>query len=319
MNDFDPISEGATLSESDQDFDPLKEGATLSSKSVFSSPPKMVNTIFGKLPYSSDEDFNKQFFSKENINQAINSLAIPSSGMMVEEVYPFAKNFLNKISYKGIGKVIQNSHDYLKNEASNIFDDVSNEVNNRNIPKFPTRNNVFNQIRSGNYLPDTRQSRLLINNAENGDYNALRDLQSDLGTLGRRAKSSELLSENNKGNEMFDLRDIINEDISDHLKNTGNQDLSDSLDKAIKKWSDLHEIYYSDPTIAKLVNEQTRYIPRNIPNILLRESKPMNLIRSAHPDTIKALKIRNALMWSGIGGLGILGDYKLHELYKLLF
>ncbi len=213
-----------------------------------------------------------------------------------------------QLSHAALGKMAQNAHDLMNKRSEKIFDNVSKEVSSRGINEIPIDKSIIDEARD--FMPKTRSSNKLLNKAETGNYNALRKLQSDLGSRGADFRASKLRSEKDTGSEMFDTRDKINESISNHLKNTGNHDLEKELNQARGIHKNMREIYYQHPTLAKLVGSETRKIPKNIANIFNETSKPMEIFRNAHPNIKEALRhnesakniVKGLLGSSALGG-----------------
>jgi hypothetical protein len=200
---------------------------------------------------------------------------------------PMTKNSL-------ISKILT-PHDTLENRAQEGFEKVSQEVQNRGINKIPinTENNTSLIEGLNDYFPNTKASKKLLENASSGDYDSLRQLQSDLYTRGKKSLQSDLQAERNQGEEMLDKRNDINQAISDHLKNTGNEDLGNILDSSISDWKKLQDVYYNkniNNSIKKLVNPDIRKIPNNLPKILKEKSIPMQNFKDFHPGLENAVK-----------------------------
>ena len=243
------------------------------------------------------------------MNNALGTIAL---GKLV----PGIINYLRPVSPKFAASGIQKAHDELLNKAQEGFQKVSSEVNNRNVNQVPTDKDLISKIRD--YFPKTNRSNALLDAAESGDYNALRDLQSDLWTRGTKSVGSDLIADRNAGEEMLDLRDEINNHISNHLINTGNSDLDNILNNSRKDYSILRQYYYSHPTIAKLVDPNIRKIPKNIMNVLSENSVTMNRLKDMHPfinSDINSLNMRNNiwkyLKGAGIGAGGLIAAYHL--------
>lgn len=224
---------------------------------------------------------------------------------------PYVASLFRQVNPTDTANLIQKGHDALKEQAENAFKDVSKGVHERGIATVPTQEIKFNGLRK--YFPDTDEAKKLLNDAKTGNYNALRKVQSDLWTKATKNLRSDLEVDRMRGEEMLERRDKINNAISNHLQNTGNHDLDAVLNKARSDFHDLKDIYYSHPTISKLVDEHTREIPENIFTTLKKNSVPLNRLKEFHPDIsadINALNNKKnlksslkALGWSG-GALG---------------
>lgn len=196
------------------------------------------------------------------------------------------KNALLPVNTESVAKSIQFSHDMLKKSASDIFNDVGQQAEKRNITSVPLRKNLIADISDSPLIPNTEKVEDLLSKTFSGDYSSLRDLQSELWHRATKGIKSPLVSENNAAERLFELRDEVNKSISDHFNRTGNYDLANSLDEARAKYKNLQETYFHRKTpsaIKNLVHEDTREIPKNIMNVLSRKSLPMDRVRAANP------------------------------------
>lgn len=189
---------------------------------------------------------------------------------------------------KSIKNNLLNKHDYLENRASEAFNHVSKEVNERGINHIPLERylpeNFFEQAK--HYFPNTRASYDLLSQAKTGDYNALRKIQGDLYKRAKKNLSSQFEADNLKGAEMLEKRNDINQTISNHLQETGHNDLSKILNEARNDWSTLQETYYNENvnnSLIKMFDKNVRKIPNNLIKILSEESIPMKNILNFHP------------------------------------
>lgn len=194
----------------------------------------------------------------------------------------------------GIKNAILKPHDALENRANTAFKEVSSGVNARGVNQLPTASLSpidFNNMRS--YFPATRQYDTLLTGAEYGDYNALRKLQSDLYTNGKKNLGSGLEADRMKGAEMLEKRNDINQVISDHLIKTGNTDLADKLQVARNDWRTLQQTYYNENmnnALVNMVNKQFRKVPNNLIDILGEDSIPMKNLLDFHPGLESRIK-----------------------------
>lgn len=232
-----------------------------------------------------------------------------------------------------LNQSIQAHHDSLLQSAQGDFQHVVNEVKNRNVPNIKISKDIIKQLRTPGYFPKTEATKKLIQDVEKGDYNALRDAQSDLFHEGNRRNRSPLSSERNQGKEMHDLRDKINNIISEHLIKTGNTDLNEILESGKNKYFNLKDLYNAKgvpPAIKKLVDKDYREIPPDIYKTLSKTSKPINKLKEANPEiekqllkeerrknalnTLKKLTHKSADLTSkGLLGAGL---YKIYDLAK---
>lgn len=233
-------------------------------------------------------------------------------------------NAIAKVNPKEVAQSIQSSHDTLKKEAVNLFDEVGEKANKLGVNIIPRVNELVENV--AEYLPKTRAAKSLIDKAITGEYESLRKLQSELFDRGTKKSYSTLSSERDAGEEMLDLRDRINESISKHFKNTGNHELVDLLNAGKKKYYQLKKTYFGKKTpvaIKNLVHEESRKIPKNMMNVLNEESTPMQRIKQHNPIAAKAselsLKKKNAMNDAknlGIGGGILAGASSLPYIYS---
>lgn len=236
----------------------------------------------------------------------------------IGKVLPLVNTLLGNSGVKETANAIQANHDAMMQQAQNAFQTVSKGVNDRGITQVPFDKSIIKQARD--YFPQTTAARNLLNDAKSGDYNSLRDLQSEMWQRGTASKGSDLISEQNKGEELLDLRDKLNQSISDHLINTGNEDLNNVLNHGRNTYYNLQKTFYSHPTISKLVDEDVRKVPKNLMTVIQEDSKPMNAFRQANPqvqENINTLHARNALAslgkGLGIGGGALAGGATLYH------
>lgn len=192
---------------------------------------------------------------------------------------------------KSIKNEIIRPHDALENRATKAFNEVSQEVNKRGINQVPLNSEIdFNQLRS--YFPNTKKYNALLEKAQTGDYNALRKLQTDIYTTGKKNLGSSLEADRMRGAEMLEKRDDINQAIHNHLVSTGNNDLAELLGKARDDWRTLQKTYYNENmnnAIVNMVNKNYRKIPKNLVDVLSEESLPMKNLLDFHPGLQKRI------------------------------
>lgn len=228
-------------------------------------------------------------------------------------------------SKQGIEKAILKTHDALENRAAKGFQTVSNEAKARNVPSVPISQQLMTDIED--YFPKSKAAKKLLSDAKMGDYDALRKVQSDLYTNAKKNLRSDLEVERKRGAEMLDSREDINQAISDHFIKTGNTDLNKILNSSRKDYKTLNDIYYHpamNKSIIKMVDSESRKMPKNITKILEERSKPMQRFKDFHAGLEKKLTgyqnkehIANLLkkigIPLGIGGLGAAGYMELNR------
>lgn len=271
--------------------------------------------LIGGLQGAATAEPNQRISS--GIENALSSMGLGVGAKLFDHI-------LNYANPKEIYKNVQNAHDLLKEKASNAFNDVSSEVNNREINQIPINNNLFDDVFKRKYMSLTPQSKELVDKAKNGDYDSLRDLQSELWNKATKASGSKSIPNQNRAEEMFNLRDQINDSILNHLNNSGNIDLANKLTGAIKDYKTLQDTFFNKDlpkSIKNLVGPNQR-ISKNVMDALQDQSNAGNNLReflmkgsfspeqNAITNIPKAEKTQesqaNAMKWlkrSAIGGL----------------
>lgn len=196
------------------------------------------------------------------------------------------------LTAKSISNFIQKQHDTLENFSKGLFKNVETAAENRGVNNVQINSDLITQAKD--FFPDTTAANKLIDKAKTGNYKDLRKLQSDLWKRGTKFKSSDLVQEQDKGEEALDLRDKINESIKSHFINQGHNDLANTLDNAMSNYRFLKENYYNKNLpiqLRKLVNPELREVPKNIIKVLSKDSKPINEFLNLHPPLKDSIKI----------------------------
>ncbi len=215
---------------------------------------------------------------------------------------PFAKEPSNLFtSNQDIKNMLLKKHDELEKRASDAYDYVSNEVGNRGISRIPMTTkymtpgkNLSKEFIEGlqQYLPNSRQNQNLIKEATKGNYNALRKLQTDMYTRGKKNLTSNFEADRLRGSEMLEKRQDINDAIHEHLNTSGHEDLGNILNNANQDWRTLKDVYYNDNmknSLVKMFDKNVRRVPKNLSTLLSEESIPMNKLREFHPGLDKQI------------------------------
>lgn len=237
------------------------------------------------------------------------------------------------INARKVSQSIQAAHDNIFNLATSGFSHVAREAKQRNIGSVPLNQNLVADIADHPLMPKTKKMQDVLNRAHSGDYEGLRNLQSEMWTRATKANKSPLVSENIAGEELFDLRDRINQSIFDHLEKSGNPDLAKTLQESMNHYRKLQNTYFSKDTpshIKKLVHPDTRKMPKNIMKILQEESIPMEKIKMENPlaagKSVAYEKKQNALKnlkrlgyGTGLGLLGYGAYEKVPAVHDILF
>lgn len=200
------------------------------------------------------------------------------------------ESLTKSIDAKSLARTAQQSHDKLKNEAVNIFRDTKKEFSNRNLPPVQLPKSYIDSARK--HLPETEEIDKLLKKAESGDFNAIRQLQSELGQEGSSYSGSKLITEKKTGKEILDLRRQINKATEDHLNAVGANDLSGNIKSANDMYTKMHETYYKHPTIRSMVDKSKgRIIPRNPMTAFSEESDRIKPFHNEHPEIKEAVDL----------------------------
>lgn len=258
----------------------------------------MVPTFIGKMPLG---PIKAPFGSKESfVNpETVGNLmdfaagqpgikAVGGAAMKTVQKLPQLKDFINTFKTRSLIEPIQKGADKLLKQSSDIYDLVKERVLPEGVSKINLDSKLLEE--AANHLPKTQASKALVEAARSGDYNALHELQSDLGKLGSDAKGGETYADRNKGEEILDTRSKINDAIRNTFKENDKGYLAKLLDEASDKYRKMHEIYYKHPTIAKLVNPKTRIVPKNPMTALTEESERTKKLLEAHPELNRSIK-----------------------------
>ncbi len=255
-------------------------------------PPSVTDAINKYTPdlqkdqAATDKLFGQPKYAGEALIRGLtrNLPAIGAATKVAEAVSPFR---IAATSPESMANSIISSHDALENRAAQGFEKVADEVPKRGISTIDmSKNDIdFQNMIDSKYLK--KSSKELIQKASTGDYNSLRDLQSDLYSEAKKNSRSSKSVERHKGSDMLEDRQKINQAISDHLKDTGNIDLSNILNNSINDYRTLKQIYYNpklNRTISRLIDPENREVPKNITSVLSTDSKPMNKLKDYVPD-----------------------------------
>lgn len=227
--------------------------------------------------------------------------------------------------------------DGIHQDAIQGFQNVGNEFYNRGIAPVDLPSSLTDDMVGSvkaKYLPKTATD--LINNASTGDYNALRQLRTELWQRATKASASTSPLANNRGDEMFDLTNRIDNAISDHLVNTGNKDLDTTLQDSMGKFRYLKDTFFNKdlPSGFKKLVGPDRNVPNNLGNIVQGNSNSMQTVRNAlnqvpennwlgntaspFSQNVQSYNLRKGL-WPKVKGLGIggFGASELGGIYKL--
>lgn len=244
-----------------------------------------------------------------------------SIGKEILKTPQFLKALFTKSNPEKLFHSVQKGHDILHESAVSGYEHVGKEILNRGVPRFPVSPKQIDEATQ--HMAKTKANAKLIKDAKNGDYEAIRQLQSDLGKEAEKLKSSDSFAERNLGKEMFEQRQGINDIVQNHLKETGHKDLAEQLKKSNDLYAKKHDIYYDHNVIGKMVHPDTRKIPKNPMNIFSERSVQLNKLIKEHPEIaeeVELLKAKKKIAQSlktgknvGIGALALFGGKKGYD------
>jgi len=209
-----------------------------------------------------------------------------------------------EVGNRGLAQNLIRGHDVLENKAVKGFNQVATQFTKRGLPPVPVAPNLISNLEQ--YFPKTEQSATLLNNAMTGDYKALRKVQSQLYTGAKKNLQSQVETERMRGHEMLEHREKINDAISNHLTNLGQDDLNSILNKSRANFKQLKQTYYNPhlpSAIGSLLDKDVQRIPKNMGDILNEDSKPMQNLVNFHPGLSE--KIRGHLLRRDLTNLGL--------------
>lgn len=209
---------------------------------------------------------------------------------MATKVPAFLRGLVNESTPQALVEAVQKPHDVLSNTADRLYGYVKKAIKDRNI-SIPVKPEYIKQAED--ILPNTRASKKLIRDAQSGDYNAVHDLQSHLYKKGTKGLASEDVANENQGEEILDLRNKINDDVKDHLIQSGHVDIAHVLEQGKGVYKKLMDTYFNKNLpkgIHKLVQSDLRLVPKNPEKLFSQNSKPMTKFLQQHPEASKHLK-----------------------------
>jgi hypothetical protein len=229
-----------------------------------------------------------------------------------------AKNIITGFTPRKAADILQKKYNASSQLLSKGFNEIGKEATSSRISKIPLNKKIFDEI--SNAVGGSETFENLLNKAKSGEYKELRDLQSELWTRGNKALKSPLISEQNQGEKLHQLRDKINQTIASHFVYEGKPELAEKLYENMAGYKKLKDTYNTHPTISKVVGNQQK-VPKNLVGTLYEDSAIMKKIMADNPELSNKLKshtIRNkigkAIKLSAIGGLGYEGYKGLKEL-----
>lgn len=226
---------------------------------------------------------------KDRLISGLMSAFIPSLAKGVSAAGRLGVAAIKNPTPRHAADILQEAEKVSLKQASDPFKKASAEAEKRGVTAIGVDKDIIQFSRKA--LADTQANKKLIREAKEGNYESLRDLQSDLGKRARKiiAKKDPTNAELNFAEEMEEYRNKINTSIYDHFEQTGNKDLADMVKEGMNKYRQHMELYYKKPQIAKLVGEDEE-VSDNLLKTLKKDSKYYKKLRAAHPELDKVLQ-----------------------------
>ena len=190
-----------------------------------------------------------------------NKMPHPGEFKLSEHI-PYQKdyNFAQMLGQKGEGtlsdKILQKGIEYApeilsvyslfrhlpitKYPAVKLLNKVQKEISERGLEKIKIPEHIFKDIEENQFLRNTQPNRNLLENARQGGYKSLFDLQSDLGAA-ERGYTRDIFNAANRqfGRDIGVNRQNLLKEIRSGITTQGHKDLSEDM----KKGQDLYRIY----------------------------------------------------------------------------
>lgn len=225
----------------------------------------------------------------ERLAGGLISGALPLAGKGLALGGKLGKNYLFGEKPREAADILRNAYKKQHGEAVKSLEDVSSEVSRRGISHVPVEKDIFKKIKEE--VPDkTHAFSELVKRARSGDFQALRELQSDLRLKSEDLKGSSTFAERNLGKMVGELRDKINTSITKHLEKSGHEDLATKLRHGMEKYREVMKTYHGNKRISKLVGPEEE-IPSNLHKLLTKDTRYFRELRKAHPSLDKSLKV----------------------------
>jgi hypothetical protein len=259
------------------------------------------------------------------------ALALGGAGKVASKagakIAPFMRGLFNESTPNALIESVQKPHDILDKAAEELYGQTRQAINKRGI-KTPISEQLIEQA-AEHFPKNTRSYKKLLQEAKEGNYEAIHKIQSSLFKKGTKALSSEDLAQENQGEDILDLRDKINNELEKYLIQSGNLDIAHVLRQGKKIFSELRNTYYDKllpKGIGKLVHPETRLIPENAENLFKQNSVPVKRFLEKHPETSKHIKglnekkeamkaLNKILVGSGVAGGLVTGGKVISDLF----
>lgn len=176
----------------------------------------------------------------------------------------------------------QRIYDEAKKKASHLFNSIGEEVEKRGIKDFKPPKESMSVAKE--YLK-SQSAKAAIKKAQQGDYKALREVESKLGKAYRERLSR---GEGTAAEELDEARQGIIESFSKRFEK-GHEDLLSDLGQAKNLWRELKDVFEKDTSIRNIVSKH-RKIPSDPLKKFGEESASMAKLMEKHPEIKQAYK-----------------------------
>ncbi len=224
---------------------------------------------------------------RERLTDALLSSALPGIAKGAGAALRIGKSALSSVKPRHAADIIQSEHDLAHAAAVEPLKFASKQAKERGISSVPINKSVIKA--SKDVLPKTRSYRDLINKAKSGDYDALRELSSDLGSHARSLEKADTHADRNLGKLAEEARQDVNQSIYKHFNDTGHKDLAESIQEGMHKYKNYMELFHKNKTISQLVGKE-KVVPENLIHQVGKDTAYHQKLREAIPELNKVLK-----------------------------
>ena len=253
----------------------------------------------------------------DRLKDALISAVLPSAMKGLTSSFRLGKSAITSVKPRKAADVIQGAHDISEVAATSPFKQASKIAEERDIPAVKINKPTFDLARRA--FPKKQEYKELLKKAKLGDYEALRQVSSDMKKISRRLDDPKrLLTEQHFGSELDEAAHGIDKEMQRQFTETGHMDLADLIKEGISKYAKHKELYYKNPTISKLVGEEKK-VPKNLVKTVAQDSAYFNKLREAHPGLKPILQRQQDQDFLKKLGIGTLGGGEAYHLLKGLF
>ncbi len=226
--------------------------------------------------------------AKDRSINGLLSAAIPGGLKGLGSAFRIAKSSVSSVKPRLAADVIQQAHDVAQAHAIKPLEEAAKMAASRKIPAAKINNNVFSTAKSA--LGDDQAVRELIAKAKTGDYQARRDLQSDMAREARiLADPSKSRADRLFGKKLEAARNSMNQADAANFEKHGSLDLAENIREGMKRYAEFKDLYYKNPRIAKLVGPE-KDVPVSLNKLIRRDTGYFAKLRDAHPELKKLIQ-----------------------------